>query len=428
MEKTKILIVCPLPQNKDTVSRSFESLFHFWDKNTIATIFSDSRDPVKGNCQYLFQITDKRLIAARIFQKADVGRQFVYDDLPESWLDSQKNSGFHPRKKTSLLFLLRKLIWKKKYWDTEKLELWVRSFKPDVLLVAFSYDFYEFDIAEHFSREFKIPIIVTIYDDYFFNDHFSLSPFYWIYRSIYTSRVKKFMSKNVFCVFVSEKIKNLYSTKFPNKGIVVHIGSSNIGSINLGKPLKQINSIRYFGNLEAGRFKSICEIGKVLLKLGSRLTIDVFSSDSKAMIHDEKPSNVMLNEPLAYNEMLKLMCDTDLLVAVEGFSKKSVKAVKYSLSTKTGDLLASGKPILVYGSEETGLLSFFIENKCGIIATSKEELFQKVRDLLSGNIDLTKILATEQDVADKLFSTEKQAKLFEDFVKDILKAANKTGI
>jgi hypothetical protein len=122
------------------------------------------------------------------------------------------------------------------------------------------------------------------------------------------------------------------------------------------------------------------------------------------------------------------MCDTDLLVAVEGFSKKSVKAVKYSLSTKTGDLLASGKPILVYGSEETGLLSFFIENKCGIIATSKEELFQKVRDLLSGNIDLTKILATEQDVADKLFSTEKQAKLFEDFVKDILKAANKTGI
>ena len=81
----KVLIVGTVPYNKATTARAFEAYFHGWDRACLAQIFSNSKQPVKGHCGKLFQITDKRMLQ-RVFDKdVRTGKEYVYEDLAEAW-------------------------------------------------------------------------------------------------------------------------------------------------------------------------------------------------------------------------------------------------------------------------------------------------------------------------------------------------------
>ena len=194
----RILIVGTVPYNKNMTSRAFDAYFHNWEKENIRQIFSNAKTPVKGHCGSLYQITDQYLLKKRLGKINEIGKIFNYNELPDDWQnnDLEVSNAFVDKlykigsRDTSIKHLARKWLWKKKYWNTEKLNNWLDEFKPECVFLAFSDDFFIPEIAIYVAEKYNIPIMSCIGDDYYFNDRFSLSPFYRIYRKKYKAFIR----------------------------------------------------------------------------------------------------------------------------------------------------------------------------------------------------------------------------------------------
>lgn len=407
-KEAKILIVGTQPYNKTVQSRAFDSYFHQFKKTNLAQIFSDARVPCKGHCDELFQITDYRLLKRRVNSKIKTGRLFRYDELLEEWTDLSVKT-YKPKNRGPLYRFMRKWIWKKKYWDTLELEEFVANFSPNYIFIAFSKDFFIFDIAIHFAEKYHTKLILSIADDYVFYDAYRGHLFNRLYRKKYLKIIDKVMNMDAFCIFESEKIKKLYLNHYLNvAGEVIYI-ASNI-SPKLCEGFDLTKDWYYFGNLEYGRYESILEIAKTLQSFNSTIKIHVYSRDIGKV--KDKSQNIILHSPVNYNKMIEIsLNDAGALLLVEGFAKKDVKMVEYSLSTKVGDSLSLGKPVIAYGHQNSGAMDFLLEQKCCFLATNKNDLSRLINDIICGLED-KEIYLNQFGTAKKCFSLIEQSQKF----------------
>ena len=361
----RVLIVGTVPYNRKSTSRAFEAYFHGWDKENLAQIFSNTKTPCKGHCGTLYQITDHSLLRRWFCRNADVGKVFRYDELPAEWTDNDlevegavakkayKFGGRH----TSTTHLLRGLLWRKKYWCTEKLNNWLDAFSPECVFLSFSDDYFILQIAMYVAQRYDIPIVSSIGDDYFFNKHFSLSPFYQLYKESYKALVRKTLSHKGSAIYISDKIRDKYNSEFGLDGETVYLTSEinrrAFCPINTEKPV-----ITYFGNIRMGRNQSLCEIADALRKINSSYFLDVYSNESDEAYYNALNAhpNVRFHGSVPYTQVLEKMRRSDITVIVEGFLPKDIELSRYSLSTKAADALASGCAILTYGSAECGVV------------------------------------------------------------------------
>ena len=415
MEK-KILIVGTQPYNKNIQSRAFESYFHNFKKENLRQIFSSRNIPPKGHCESLYQITDERLIKKRFNRKINVGKFFNYADLSESPIILNTALSKVSKTKGPFQKLIRKLVWKKKYWLTDSLEKWIDEFKPEVIFIAWSNDFFILEIAEYFSKKLSIPIISCIGDDYILNDHFSLSPFYHIYRRKYIKLAKRLITtKGNSCIYVDDKIRDAYNSYFNVNGKTVHIASEKQYQ-EFQKP-KSIKRMSYFGNLAYSRYKTLFVLAETLQKLGLDYQIDVYSNQPSKKISRlfSKLSNIHFNGTIPYSMIDSKVALTDILLIVESLDdKKSIADVRYSLSTKVADSLSYGKIVLGIGDKETGAMDYLIRNNCALVATSKKELEDILVHLKDEKIELSSIMSRAQKVFNEDFSLNNSCAIFEE--------------
>ena len=89
----RVLIVGTVPYNTKSTSRAFDAYFHYWEKENIAQIFSNTKKPCKGHCETLFQITDHRVLQRWMGKKVDTGVIYHYDELDTEWKDNDLELG-----------------------------------------------------------------------------------------------------------------------------------------------------------------------------------------------------------------------------------------------------------------------------------------------------------------------------------------------
>ena len=135
----RVLIVGTVPYNTKSTSRAFDAYFHYWEKENIAQIFSNTKKPCKGHCETLFQITDHRVLQRWMGKKVDTGVIYHYDELDTEWKDNDLELGNAKAeaaykfggKHTPLTHLLRGILWRKRFWCTEKLNNWLDDFRAE---------------------------------------------------------------------------------------------------------------------------------------------------------------------------------------------------------------------------------------------------------------------------------------------------------
>ena len=394
----KVLIVGTIPYNKNTSSRAFDAYFHNWEKENLRQIFSNTKTPVKGHCSSLYQITDQRLLKKKLRRIDEVGVVFEYDNLPDDWKDNDLEVGSSiinklykiGSKDTPLKYLLRKWLWNKKFWNTEKLNDWLDEFKPECVFLAFSDDFFIPEIALYVADRFNIPIMSCIGDDYYFNDKFSLSPFYHIYRKKYKSLIRKVFSHKGSAIYISDKIRDKYNSEFGLNGDTVYI-TSDIERREFKKIDTENPQITYCGNIRLGRNYSLADIGKALYEINPSYKLQVYSAEkNKEYIKVlENKTGVEYCGAVPYKEVMRVTQQSDIVVIVEGFDKKNITITKYSLSTKAADAMACGAQILVYGDSDCGVVGYMESTECAIVCNKKNitELKEKICNLIT-NLDL----------------------------------------
>lgn len=387
----KILIVGTVPYNKQSTSRAFESYFSGMDRENLAQIFSNAKTPAKGHCSTLYQITDQRMLKRRFNKDIETGIVFEYNDLPIEWADTALEVDSRTAKmykfgskKNSFVYLLRKIIWKNKYWCTDKLDLWLDEFKPDCVFLSFSDDFFIPQIALYVAQRYDIPIVSSIGDDYYFNYSFSLSPTYHIYKFMYRKLIRKVFAHGGSAIYISDKIRDKYNSEFNLNGETVYL-TSEIERRDFKEIEAKHLKVTYCGNIRLGRNTSLNDIATALGEINPDYILDIYSNENDKSfykIFKENP-NVRFNGEVPYSEVQRVMKESDILPIVEGFKKEEVSITKYSLSTKVADSLATGANVLAYGSMECGAIDYMKNIDCGPVCSSKNELKSALEKIIN---------------------------------------------
>ena len=386
----RLLIVGTVPYDTKESSRAFDAYFHFWERENIAQIFSNTKKPGKGHCGTLYQITDRSILNCWLHKNNETGKIFYYDDLcqdgknvSEAQSNMMNKAYKFGRKHTPVTHLLRGILWRKKYWCTNKLNRWLDEFQPECVFLAFSDDFFINKIALYVAERYQIPIVSCIGDDYYFNKHFSLNPFYQIYKESYRAVIRKIFRHSGSAIYISDKIRDKYNSEFDLSGETVYLTSTvsrrKFSPVNTEKPL-----ITYFGNIRMGRNDSLCDIADALGKINPEYKIEVYSNEADENIYAGLKENphVVYGGSIPYREVQEKMRASDVTVIVEGFKKKDIELSRYSLSTKAADALASGVAILTYGSNECGIVEYMKNTYASAVCSNIKELKECIEHLI----------------------------------------------
>lgn len=387
----RILIVGTVPYNVKSTSRAFDAYFHYWEKENLAQIFSNTKRPCKGHCETLYQITDQRILQKWLGKKVETGVIYHYDELDAEWKDNDLEVGNAKMeaayriggKHTPLTHLLRGVLWRKRFWCTSKLKQWLDAFNPQCVFLAFSDDYFILQIALYVAERYKVPIVSCIGDDYYFNVERSRNPLYYIYKTTYRHLVDKVFSWPGSAIYISDKIRDKYNADFGLDGETVYLTSTM--KRKRFKPVDKKNPIiTYFGNIQMGRNNSLNDIGRALQEINSQYVLEVYSNEK-----DEKYFGIFRDNPgvkfmgsVPYTQVQQRMLESDITVIVEGFADKDVNLSRYSLSTKAADALACGAAILTYGSLESGIIQYMRSTGASMICQDQKDLVQSIISLI----------------------------------------------
>lgn len=388
----RVLIVGTVPYNTKSTSRAFDAYFHCWKKENLVQIFSNTKKPCKGHCGELFQITDYQILKKRLGHRGNVGTLYRYEELEDSWtdndlevLDSKAVKAYRiGQKHTAWTHLLRGLLWHGRIWHSDKLDAWMDRFGPEAIFLAFSDDYFINWIALYAAKRYNIPIISCIGDDYYFNKHFSINPFYQIYKESYKALIRKVLSWQGSAIYISDKIRDKYNSEFLLNGETVYLTSTV-----RRKPFSPVNTrtplVTYFGNIRMGRNHSLNAIGTVLGQINPNYKLEVYSNEDTPSYYKELEKNtcIVYRGSIPYEDVQKKVMASDITVIAEGFAPSEVELSRYSLSTKAADALASGAAILVYGSSECGIVEYMQSTHAAMVCTDRSQLEAAIRTLLT---------------------------------------------
>ncbi len=392
----KILIVMTTPYSTSDSSRTLDSYFHFWEKDRVAQIFSRNWIPNKGHCGEMYQITDAGILKKWLRKPGEVGKVYTYEEMREQNGNEQiqdnstaglyKIGGMH----SPMIELLRGALWKKKYWCTEKLVKWLDDFKPECIVYNFSNHLFTQQIALYAAKRFNIPVIAIIGDDYYFNDRFSLSPTYWLFRRKFKKLTEQILSGNTSAVYCSDKIRDKYNEYFHISGETIYVTSS-IARREFREINRKLPRFVYFGSIRLGRNQALCEIATALSEIDGSYKLEVYSNENDERICEclKSHTNVYYGGALPYKEVERKMLEADVFVIAEGFREEDINFTRYSLSTKAADGLACGTSILTYGPSESGVVEYMRATRASMVCSNQSELKNDILELIN-NTELQK--------------------------------------
>lgn len=386
----KILIIATTPYSTSDSSRTLDAYFHYWEKDCVAQIFSRNWIPNKGHCGEMYQITDASLLKKWLHKPVEVGKVYTYDEMrSEDGNEIMKDSsavGLSYKigsKHSPSIELLRGLLWRKKYWCTQKLVKWLDDFKPECIVYNFSNHLFTQQIALFVADRYQIPIVAVIGDNYYFDESKSKSPAYKLFRNKLKKLTEKVLSPNSSAVYCSDKIKNLYNSYFHIQGETVYFSSSlkrrEFQPIDTKNP-----KVAYFGNIRLGRNLALLDIANALTKINPEYRLEVYSNESDEKICGilKNTSNVIYGGSISYSNVEKKIATCDIFVVAEGFRNEDINLTKYSLSTKASDGLASGVAVFTYGPEDAGVVGYMKETEASMVCTDPKSLKESLQELI----------------------------------------------
>ena len=382
----RVLIVGTVPYRDTATSRAFDSYFHGWDRECLAQIFSNPDTPVKGHCGTLYQITDQRMLRRWFRRDTNVGKIYRYEELDGSQAELDtltQNLYTLGSRKCPLVYLLRGLLWRERFWHTPELDAWLEDFAPQCIFLSFSDDYFIPQIALYAAQKFQIPILSSIGDDYYFNYRISPDLLYHLYKLSYRVLIRRIFAHPGSAIYIDDKIRDQYIAAFGLRGRSVHLASTVER-----RPFRPIDTaspkILYCGNLRLGRNHTLTAIADALARIDPRYILDVYSNETDPRVTRilERHPSIRFHGAVPYGEVQRLTAQCDLLILAEGFRRKDVDAVRYSLSTKAADAAASGAAVFACGHRDTGAMDYCLRTGFAEACTDLTQLLPQLQRLL----------------------------------------------
>lgn len=238
-----------------------------------------------------------------------------------------------------------------------------------------------------FANKCKKPIVIHFMDnwqDTLYNEFFLTKPCHIMSQKL----LKNIYSKTK----VALTISNAMATEYSNRWGVKHVPLMNTVSIISDKPNVYISkdiTITYTGGLHLSRWESLLDLGDVIEDYNNKyeinIILNIYTSDNDRRLYKHlfNEKFVIFNDYVEHGQIRNVYSKSDILIHIESFSSKFEKFVKYSMSTKIPEYMASGKPLLVYAPEDYAVSSYIRNYQAGLAVKNKEELQEKLIKLIT---------------------------------------------
>lgn len=393
----RLLLITRNALSTDTsTGNTMSNFFSNWDGDMANIYCRDEK--IKNNiCKKYYKITEQQLIN-NIVRHTSVGKQFEYNDFSEladdnSEIELQKKEtkkySFFRNHRYMIFLWLRELIWTIGKWKNEKISLFLDSYNPDIIFCPLYDCYFIYNILFYVHKRTKARVVLYTGDDVYSMKHFSLSPLYWINKTILRRKIRKAVGISDYRICLTEMQQKEYSEIFNVEFTLCMKSALDITDklkISFSSPIKMV----YTGNLNLGRHKTIGLIGKALDSINSdqeRIQLHVYSGSTltRRMEKDLKYRSIIFHGNVNSEKIGSIQEDADILVHVEDFSLKNRSVTRLSLSTKIIDYLSHGKCIFAVGPDNIASMNYLKENDAALCVFDKKNIEKQLKQLLDNS-------------------------------------------
>ncbi len=362
--------------------RTLQNFLAGWPADKLAQFFVKNHAPDFSVCKRYFRVTDMQALKAFLGKRAE-GRIITEAEIEVCGIKKErKRSNRNPA-----TMLLREMIWNSRRWQKCGFMQWVDQFSPEIILLQAGDSGFMLRLARSLAKKYNIPLVIYNSEAYYFKKHNyfrhkGLSQcFYPLFRHYFRKEMTKTLSIASCAVYIHEDLKKLYDQEFSLPSVCIHTATEL-------QPLKyiarnRIPKVTYLGNMGVGRHEQLVELANVLQQVCPEAYLDVYGS-----IPNKDVKNAFTACPgirhygmISYDEVLRTIRESDILVHVENFSDFYKKDSAYAFSTKIADSLASGICFLLYAPKELSCTKYLLDNNAAYVATDKMQLTQQLIQL-----------------------------------------------
>lgn len=411
MNKRKILIISHNPINNfDNMGKTIGNIFSKFSKDELCQLYFKNQDVDAQNCEEFFCIDDVSMCKSIINRRYKTGKIVENKTIIEKASNIEGNIFEYGRKRNGFIYTARDILWKLGKWNSKELKEWISAQNiTSIFLVAGDYMF-PLNIAMKISKAYNVPLYTYYVDEFYRKNIGKQTVLAKIHKLCYRIKFKKTIknSKEYFCI--SEAMEQFYNSTFNKKGNVL-MNTTNISKSDITKELDNKVIISYIGNLGYDRWENLLDIADVIEEKGFKENIEfnVYSGEKNQTVINKLINTKGLNYKgtITSEEVKEKIAESDILLHIENFDKINIEKVKYSVSTKIPDSLASGKLLLAYGPEEVESINYLKRNNAAIVANSKSELENILKKLIKNKINKVNILASAQELIEKNHTNNK---------------------
>ncbi|SSC12129.1 conserved protein of unknown function [Mesotoga infera] len=362
--------------------RTLEGFFWCWRKDSLAQIFFASEIPDTDVCSKFFRVTDMEVLKATIFSE-DAGKEIECSSGSQTRKSSssriEKVLHTFGKKKTSIGYIARNLIWRLGSKRLSLLNRWIDLFDPEVVLYQAGDYVFSLKIALDVSRRKGIPLIIYNSEDYFLKKRFSLNPCYWMNRKAFVRVFREAIENASYVIYSCELLKEDFDDFFETPSEVIYT-SSRIEPTFRKKDNTHFR-ISFIGNLGNRRHVPLIDFCEELVKIDPRLYVDVYSKTSIDLNRFDS-KGLKFHGSIGYQQVQEVIAQSDFLLHVEDFSKTTKRDLRHAFSTKIADYLSSGKCVIAYGPVQIASIEYLLRNRAALVITEKNEIEPSLKSLL----------------------------------------------
>ena len=290
-----------------------------------------------------------------------------------------------PKKRRTIYFIIRDLIWSVGLWFDSDLKQFIKDAKPEVLYLPIYASWYMCDVQNKIVKYCHVPCVGHISDDvYSYPPNRYKQPLFTFYRMVLRNKLRKLIDKSsyleVFANNMAVEYSKLFNKRcyFIGKGIDV---SSCVIPERKGAPSVPLKFV-YTGNIGSGRYLQLARLGKALdAIMPKQAVLDIYTGtyiDSIISTSFSKIESIQIRGSVPATEVKGVQSDADFLVHVEDFSPQSIFETRMSFSTKIIDYMLTGRPIVAIGPSSVCSIDTLLDSGTALVATSDEEILKVI--------------------------------------------------
>lgn len=387
----KVLVVGINAWREDGTAHTLMDIFRCWDPERVALVYTRADLPNTEVCKQYFQISESQIIQSVLHPWKKVGR--VVDNTPimnsyEVTAEHARYSKAH-KKSSSLLPLIREVIWKLGRWKTPALTKFVLDFNPDIIFAPIYPVAYMGRIQQYVAQLTGKPTVCYLADDNYSYDSCQ-NILSYIHRFWLRQHVKSIAKncKEMFVIVEKEKedTDNRFGTNSKILTKSIDFTNKSYAYRTPNSPLKFV----YTGSLIIGRDKTLALVADAINKVNHRTGKVMAELFIYSQTEPCEEIRQRINREASHfcghigrEEVLRVQREADVVIFAEALEGKEANVAKLSFSTKITDYLSNGKCVLAIGKDFIAPIDYFKRNDAAIIGCTKEEIYEQINHIIS---------------------------------------------